>query len=97
MSHSQSSDGSYVSVQLWRSYPGSGGTMKMLEARGVPGGVTTYGWPGGIQLPICGTYQEFLESVALYGIGAINVTTLNSAGCQTDFQPVVSEVEEDIK
>lgn len=61
------------------------------------GGVGMYGLPGEIQLPICDTLEEFLESVALYGIGVIRNTMPKQDGCRMGFLRSQQEAEEDIK
>lgn len=58
------------------------------------GGINTCGLPYATQLPICATYTEFLESVALYGIGAIKVSTLKQGGFRMASPAFLREAEE---
>lgn len=59
---------------------GSGVTTKTVQGRRLGGGTSTSGWHGVTQSQICATYEAFLESVVLYGIGAIRITTLKPDG-----------------
>lgn len=97
MCHLLSLAGLSVSARQSLKPAGSGGMMKIWQARSLAGGISIRGLLGGIQLPISAMSGGCQEKEGPCFIGAISLITSRQDGCPTGTPALAQDQEEDIK